>query len=107
MKFCPKCGAIVLPKKDGKKAILACSCGWSDKRTNAAEMSISEEVKQKEEEIEVISDEDTIMPETEAECEKCGNDKAYYWFLQTRAGDEPETKFFRCTKCKYTWRDYS
>ncbi|MFQ5975465.1 MAG: hypothetical protein ACE5J5_04000 [Candidatus Hydrothermarchaeales archaeon] len=22
-----------------------------------------------------------------------------------RGADEPETRFFRCTKCKFTWRD--
>ncbi|MBI1969528.1 transcription factor S, partial [Candidatus Woesearchaeota archaeon] len=21
-------------------------------------------------------------------------------------GDEPETKFLRCQKCRHTWRDY-
>ncbi|MBI2108536.1 transcription factor S, partial [Candidatus Woesearchaeota archaeon] len=31
---------------------------------------------------------------------------AYFWLVQTRAGDEPETKFLRCEKCSHTWRDY-
>ncbi|MBI2112883.1 transcription factor S, partial [Candidatus Woesearchaeota archaeon] len=26
---------------------------------------------------------------------------------QTRGADEPETRFFRCTKCNYTWREYA
>lgn len=45
-------------------------------------------------------------PKTRAECAKCGNKEAFYWFVQTRASDEPPTKFFRCTKCSYTWREY-
>ncbi|PJB94591.1 transcription factor S, partial [Candidatus Pacearchaeota archaeon CG_4_9_14_0_8_um_filter_35_24] len=24
----------------------------------------------------------------------------------TRAADESETKFYRCTKCDHTWREY-
>ena len=40
------------------------------------------------------------------ECEKCGNKEAFYWQIQTRAGDEPMTRFYRCTKCKETWREY-
>ncbi|MEK6946569.1 MAG: transcription factor S, partial [Nanoarchaeota archaeon] len=31
---------------------------------------------------------------------------AYFWLVQTRAGDEPETKFLKCEKCGHTWRDY-
>ena len=40
-------------------------------------------------------------------CEKCGNKAAYYWTQQTRGADEPETRFFKCTKCEYTWREYA
>ncbi|RLG10996.1 MAG: transcription factor S, partial [Thaumarchaeota archaeon] len=39
-------------------------------------------------------------------CPKCGNREAYYWAVQTRSADEPMTRFFRCTKCGYTWREY-
>ncbi|PIO07920.1 transcription factor S, partial [Candidatus Pacearchaeota archaeon CG10_big_fil_rev_8_21_14_0_10_35_219] len=31
---------------------------------------------------------------------------AYFWTMQTRAADESETKFYRCTKCDHTWREY-
>ncbi|GAI81579.1 unnamed protein product, partial [marine sediment metagenome] len=34
------------------------------------------------------------------------NEKAYFWSVQTRSGDEAETKFFKCTKCEFTWREY-
>jgi DNA-directed RNA polymerase subunit M len=47
------------------------------------------------------------MPTVEIECPKCGNDRAYWWLVQTRSGDEPPTIFYRCTKCGYTWRQYS
>ena len=47
------------------------------------------------------------MPTIEIECEKCGNNKAVWWMLQTRSADEPTTQFFRCTKCEYTWRNYA
>ena len=40
------------------------------------------------------------------ECPKCRHKKAYYWTVQTRAGDEAETKFLKCEKCSHTWRDY-
>jgi len=57
----------------------------------------------------VIEEDDTekIHPiDNNVECPKCGNKEAYYWTVQTRAGDEAETKFLKCTRCKHTWRDY-
>ena len=37
---------------------------------------------------------------------KCDHKEAWFWTSQTRAGDEAETKFFKCTKCRHTWREY-
>ncbi len=57
--------------------------------------------------IPVISPKDTeTLPVVEERCRECGNEKAYFWTVQTRAGDEAETKFFKCTKCSTTWRQY-
>ncbi len=56
--------------------------------------------------IEVIEHIDTL-PKIKVSCEKCNNKVAYYWTQQTRGADEPETRFFRCTQCNYTWREYA
>ena len=84
---------------------MTCSCGYS----SANNMGSIKEEKKKEETAEVGVDEKEIetLPITKEECPKCGNGEAYYWLIQTRSGDEAETKFMRCTKCKHTWRDYS
>ena len=104
--FCPKCGTMLLPKKQDNKKILHCSCGYKSKDIDQAK--IKEIVKSKEKEVEVVDKEELeTLPLTEAECPQCHHKKAFYWLVQTRAGDEPETKFLRCQKCKHTWRDYS
>ena len=46
-------------------------------------------------------------PTVKIDCEKCGHDEAVAWMFQTRSADEPTTRFYRCIKCKYTWRDYT
>lgn len=104
--FCPKCGSILMPKKEKNKKIMACSCGYKNDDTQSA--NLKEEGKAKED-VEVVdeSKSDDVYPMVEQECPKCGNDKARYWEVQTRAADEPATKFFKCTECKHTWRDYS
>ncbi len=93
-----------MPKKDGNKKMVICSCGYKSKEV--AEAKVSEQVK-KEKEIEVIEEEQEVHPITEAECPKCHNKEAYFWEVQTRASDEPPTKFMKCVKCKHIWRDYS
>lgn len=103
MKFCPKCKSIMMPKKDGEKVLLACSCGHTEDASGAGSMKDKKEETQ---EVEVVDQEIETLPVTDADCPECGNDKAYYWLQQTRAGDEAETRFLKCTKCKKTWREY-
>jgi DNA-directed RNA polymerase subunit M len=47
------------------------------------------------------------LPTVRIECPKCGNNLAYVWQVQTRGADESSTQFLRCTKCNYTFREYS
>ncbi len=101
--FCPKCGSILVPKTENNKRVLACKCGYSI--NSVKDPTIKEEVKQKDE-IELIEKEPEPHPLIEAECPKCKHKKAYFWTVQTRASDEPETKFFKCEKCENVWRDY-
>ena len=41
------------------------------------------------------------------DCPKCGKRKVISWMEQTRASDEPPTRFYKCTYCNHTWREYS
>lgn len=104
MMFCPKCGSILTQRKDKNKTFIGCSCGYVSK---SGKVEVKEEIKTKDEKIDIVDANDETLPQTDAECEKCKNNKAYFWMIQTRAGDEPETKFYKCTKCRHVWRDYS
>lgn len=107
MKFCKKCGSLTLPKKEKSRTIMVCpKCGTKDQE--AAETTISEKVKKEDElKMEVVDEEkDTAYPLVDKACPKCGHKKAYYWEIQTRASDEPATQFFKCERCKHTWRVY-
>ncbi|MEM4397535.1 MAG: transcription factor S [Candidatus Woesearchaeota archaeon] len=107
MKFCPKCGSLLLPKKDEKgKNYLLCRCGYTE-NVEKNELKINETIKDKKD-INTIEEEVEIHPiSNNVECPKCLNKSAYFWEIQTRASDEPATKFFKCTKCKHIWRDYN
>ncbi len=98
----------MMPKKDEKgNTVCSCSCGYTDKSGSDACLKDAK-TKEEKAEVDVVDKDIETLPITkDEECPKCGNREAYYWLIQTRAGDEPETKFMRCTKCKHTWRDYS
>lgn len=107
MLFCPKCGHLLVPKlKDNKKIMQCNNCSYSSKETKTAKISekLDHESVSK---VDVIDKEVETDPLTDAKCPKCGHEKAFYTMVQTRAADEPETKFFKCQKCKHRWRDYS
>lgn len=102
VEFCSDCGAIVIGKKGEK---VACpSCGKTKKA--AGSVNFSERIKKEKKEIVNTEESIEIYPIIKEVCPKCKNKKAYYWTQQMRAGDEPETMFFKCTKCKHKWREY-
>lgn len=103
MMFCPKCGSLLKIKKEKNKKYFSCSCGYTNR--DVADAQMTEEVKPPKKDVDVVHDDEEPLPLTEAECPKCDHGKAYYWLIQTRAGDESDTKFFKCAKCKHTWRD--
>ncbi len=85
--------------------MLFCSCGFTKAPEEERNTEIKESV-QCAKHIEVVENIET-HPKIRIKCEKCGNGIAYYWTQQTRGADEPETRFFKCTKCSYTWREYA
>jgi DNA-directed RNA polymerase subunit M len=89
--------------KEGKRMMKCNNCTFIDK--NIKDTKISEKVTDVSE-VHVIDKEIETNPICEAECHKCHNKKAYYWFEQTRASDEPATRFFKCVKCSAVWREY-
>ncbi len=101
MEFCPKCGAVLIQKT---KNAGCPRCGYSSK--GKLKINVSEKVNERKE-VAVVSDKDKpTLPVVAEKCPKCGNETAYFWTVQTRASDEAETKFFKCTKCEHTKRDY-
>lgn len=117
MEFCPKCGTRLVPKKgkSEKKESLTFVCP----KCGYKRQIISEKVAPKvakviqhnpQQQVAVIGKEEQklrTLPTVRIECPKCGNNTAYVWQVQTRGADESSTQFLRCTKCSYTFREYS
>ncbi len=106
MKFCPNCDIRL--KKTSGSSILSCpKCDYTeDDNAKSKDQKTLEEVQS---DFMVLDENEgkDVLPTIEIECEKCGNNQAVWWMLQTRSADEPTTQFYRCTKCSYTWRNYA
>ncbi len=101
MEFCPKCGSVLEEKRKNYGCV---RCGYTSKAK--LKLTTNEKIDQPIE-IGVIKEKDTdVFPVVANTCTKCGHKEAYFWTTQTRAADEAETRFFKCTKCKHTIREY-
>jgi transcription factor S len=101
MKFCPKCGAILV-QKTKKFGCPRCNYSTNEK----VNLKVKETLGEKQKVAVIKENQIDILPTVAAECKKCGHKEAHFWTSQTRGSDETETRFFRCKKCKQTWREY-
>ena len=110
MKFGPKCGNLMYP--DRKRKVWVCRvCGYEepfDEEKDKEHTLIKTKVEHKPDEMAyVVEKDEKTLPTTKVYCPKCGKVvEAYWWEVQTRAGDEPSTIFYKCKKCGYVWRSY-
>jgi len=100
MQFCPKCGSLLIKKQ---KYFGCVRCDYTTKEEIS--MKIKEHSDEKINVVVINNDKESdINPVTDFDCPKCNSKKAYFWTRQMRAGDEPESKFFKCVKCKTVTR---
>ncbi|MCE4624164.1 MAG: transcription factor S [Caldisphaeraceae archaeon] len=114
--FCPKCGSLMKPKRINGKLYMVCpKCGYkveADPKKVSSSLKMKETIQHTPKDKTIVVDAEALPPTAQvlkgvAICPKCGNDEVIVWMVQTRAADEPPTRFYRCTKCGYTWREYA
>jgi DNA-directed RNA polymerase subunit M len=110
MIFCDKCGNLMIADKKGNKTVAVCrTCGHTTKCNDTAAINLVQKIADKDEKIPVVVEENPFKgyPKTKVICPECENNEAYWYLQQTRGADEPQTKFYSCTKCGHKWRDYA
>ena len=108
MEFCSSCGKRMVLKRTKDGSAFVCPICNCQKTIDSVTKLVAP--KKPRETIVVIDKEDQQLktnPTTKIKCPKCENNLAYTWQVQTRAGDEGATQFFRCTKCSHTFRLYT
>ncbi len=108
VQFCPECSNLLRKKTEDGLSYLACKCGYQE----ILEQLIDHESVQKKRDalkknLIIVSEEDKVSlhPIVKKVCSKCQHKEAETWAVQIRSSDEPSTHFFRCTQCKFTWRE--
>jgi transcription factor S len=102
--FCPECKSLMMSSAGQLKCR---KCGYIRKIESTDNMTKKRERVEKE--IMIVDDEGEkirILPTIQIKCPKCGNNLAFWWLRQLRAADESEVRFFKCTECDHTWRQY-
>jgi len=100
MQFCPECKTLM--KNHAGKSVCS-KCGHIGQH---GKIKTSEKIEGPKTHIAVVDASQELMSKVREECPKCKHHEAYFWSRQTRAADEGETSFYRCVKCKHTWRKY-
>ncbi len=111
MKFCPKCGALMV--MDPRRKVLRCTrCGYEE-TSGSSRLVLSRTIVHTEREKLTIIEggkagvpPNAVLLKGQVRCPRCDSDEVYAWQMQTRAADEPPTTFYKCAKCGHTWREY-
>jgi DNA-directed RNA polymerase subunit M len=91
--------------QNGKRVLACRKCGHTTDKYKP--LRISEKIDKSPLDSVVVVDKDReTLPKTKATCPSCNNNEAVWWVQQTRSADEAPTVFYRCTKCKHSWREY-
>ncbi|MET1101009.1 MAG: transcription factor S [Pyrodictiaceae archaeon] len=110
LKFCPQCGTMMILRRENGKLYWVCpNCSYREEAKATSNFTIlKQQIKHSEKEKTVVIKEPPLetLPKTRAICPRCGYHEAYYWVVQTRRADEPPTRFFKCVRCGYVWREY-
>ncbi|NCO84685.1 MAG: transcription factor S [Candidatus Huberarchaeum crystalense] len=111
MIFCNKCGGLCSSRKQGEKTIFVCRCcgtEQTEKKGRVKACIICESIEKSEKKVSIFNEdiETKKLPTVKHGCPKCSNLKAVFWMKQTRASDEPPTRFYKCLKCGYISREY-
>lgn len=109
MEFCSECGGMLVSEKKNGESVMQCrSCG-EYQEVEAEDMKVTEEKEEDPMDRLNVNDgetDETTHPTTEKECPACGNMEHEFWMEQTRASDEPPTRFYRCTDCGNVHKEY-
>jgi transcription factor S len=116
MEFCENCGSRLVPRKisSGNQVMLMLVCNKCEYKKQESEEEMIRSggklIEHGPKQLVAVIDKEaqlTTLPTVHIECPRCDNNTANVWQVQTRGSDESSTQFLRCTRCNYTFREYT
>ena len=105
LKFCPKCKAIMIPRKEVGEFIVECKvCNFTEKIDEKDLLQFSEKISIKEEVGKGISKGENLLANYKNMCKKCGYDKAQIIDMGIFYSDEDNLILLKCGKCNFAER---
>jgi len=110
MEFCDECGGMLVSEKQNGETLMKCrSCGeYQD--VDEEDFKVTEEKDEDPMDRLNVNEEgstESTRPTTEKECKVCGEETEQEWWMeQTRASDEPPTRFYKCKSCNQVYKEY-
>jgi DNA-directed RNA polymerase subunit M len=102
IEFCPKCGKILIPKKDNQKIISKCShCNFE--KLGKGLIGKNKIKKEPQKGKGIIRDENAFA-DYKHECSKCGYNKAQIIDMGVFYSDEDNLILLKCGKCGHSER---
>ena len=100
MEFCPKCKSVLIPRMEGEKFMINCSCCGYSRKAKKGEVLIECEKMPKVEEVgEGVVSSINEFATYDHKCEKCGYGKAQIVDMGQWYSDEDNIIVLRCGKC--------
>ncbi|MEK6830012.1 MAG: hypothetical protein AABY15_07895 [Nanoarchaeota archaeon] len=102
LKFCPKCGNLLIPRREGEKFFTECEkCGFSKEVKG---LKIKEKFEPKKKIGRGVAKEGNPMATYLNKCSKCGYDKAQIIDMGIFYSDEDNLILLKCGKCGHSER---
>ncbi|TIA68926.1 hypothetical protein E3P92_03828 [Wallemia ichthyophaga] len=107
MLFCPTCSNMLISAMDEETTNNKWTCSICPYQFPMTKQFNTRHKLRRKEVDDVLGGEETWknVDQTDAECPKCSNLRAFFMQIQIRSADEPMTTFYRCTnaKCANQW----
>jgi DNA-directed RNA polymerase subunit M len=110
MEFCEECGGMLVSSNNEGDSQMECrNCGTIHE-VDGDDYKVTETKEEDPKDRLNVNDEDSdesTRPTTTKECPSCGDEQEHEWWMeQTRASDEPPTRFYKCRNCGNVHKEY-
>lgn len=104
MHFCPICSSLLHLEQQQHMNLSCPACPYTYRLSTVISTTQHRTVKAVEK---VLGEEEEFKygNKCTVQCPKCPSDEALFMELQTRSADEPMTIFYKCTRCRFDWKE--